>query len=127
MVEAIKPSLNALKAGFRTGKTKNVAWRKQQLQNLIRGCEEMNQEISQAAANDLGRTKEISELLDVMGVKSFAQTELAQIDKYVKDVPVETELILGPAKSFVRYEPLGVCLVYGTWNYPVLLAMKPLV
>lgn len=66
MVEAIKPSLNVLKAGFRTGKTKSIKWRKEQLQNLIRGCEEMRQELIDAASNDLGRSKLASELVDVL-------------------------------------------------------------
>jgi len=73
MVEAIKPSLNVLKTTFRTGKTKSVSWRKEQLANIIRGCEEMKQELIDASAADLGRSKPISELVDVLGVKSFAK------------------------------------------------------
>lgn len=87
----------------------------------------MRPEMAKAASLDLGRSIPQCDLLDATGVHSFAKSELASIDKYVKDVPVETELLLGPAKSFVRYEPLGVALIYGTWNYPILLTMKPLI
>lgn len=87
----------------------------------------MRLQLSEAASADLGRTKPISELADVVITESFAKTELASIDKYIKDVPVETELLFGKTKAYVRYEPLGVALIYGTWNYPIMLSLKPLV
>lgn len=31
-----------------------------------------------------------------------------------------------PAKSLVRYEPLGVALIFGSWNYPYVVNLKPL-
>jgi len=31
------------------------------------------------------------------------------------------------AKSFIRYEPLGVVCIYSAWNYPILLSLAPLV
>ena len=30
-------------------------------------------------------------------------------------------------KAFVRYEPLGIALVFGSWNFPFALHVKPLV
>lgn len=44
----------------------------------------------------------------------------------MKDTPIDCELMHGPAKTFIKYEPLGVSLIYGTWNYPMLLGLKPL-
>jgi len=80
----------------------------------------------EAAAEDLGRSKPISELIDVVSVKGAVKSDLDNLDTYVKDEPIDCELMLGPAKTFIKYEPLGVSLIYGTWNYPLLLALKPL-
>lgn len=32
-----------------------------------------------------------------------------------------------PGRAYIRYEPLGVILVIGPWNYPVYLSLGPLV
>jgi aldehyde dehydrogenase (NAD+) len=39
----------------------------------------------------------------------------------------ETEMMFFPAKTSIKYEPLGVCAIFGAWNYPVALVLKPLV
>ena len=36
-------------------------------------------------------------------------------------------MLLAPAKTKVRYEPLGVVLIFGSWNYPYVVTLKPLV
>jgi aldehyde dehydrogenase (NAD+) len=38
----------------------------------------------------------------------------------------DTELMLAPCKTMVKYEPLGVALIYGSWNYPFVVTLKPL-
>lgn len=45
----------------------------------------------------------------------------------MKDVSEETELLLAPASTYSRYEPMGVCAIYSAWNYPIMTALKPLI
>jgi aldehyde dehydrogenase (NAD+) len=45
----------------------------------------------------------------------------------MKDVSVDHPLAFAPGKSRIKYEPLGVALIYGSWNYPVFLSISPLV
>jgi aldehyde dehydrogenase (NAD+) len=45
----------------------------------------------------------------------------------MKPVPVSTPLLLAPSHGQVRFDPLGVGLIIGTWNYPVMLTLSPLV
>lgn len=35
-------------------------------------------------------------------------------------------MMFAPAKTLVRYEPLGVALIMGSWNYPFVVTVKPL-
>ena len=35
--------------------------------------------------------------------------------------------MLGPARVQVRFDPLGVGLIIGTWNYPLMLTLSPLI
>lgn len=34
--------------------------------------------------------------------------------------------MLAPAKTRIKYEPLGVVLIFGSWNYPYVVNIKPL-
>jgi aldehyde dehydrogenase (NAD+) len=36
-------------------------------------------------------------------------------------------MTLAPASCKIRYEPLGVTLIFGSWNYPYVVTLKPLV
>jgi acyl-CoA reductase-like NAD-dependent aldehyde dehydrogenase len=45
----------------------------------------------------------------------------------MKDIHEETELLLAPASTLIRYEPMGVVAIFSAWNYPVMTAFKPLV
>jgi len=40
---------------------------------------------------------------------------------------VSTPLVLAPSHAHVRFDPLGVGLIIGTWNYPVMLTLSPLI
>jgi aldehyde dehydrogenase (NAD+) len=44
----------------------------------------------------------------------------------MKDDHRDTPLLMAPAMSMVRYEPLGVALIFGSWNYPYVVTLKPL-
>jgi len=44
----------------------------------------------------------------------------------MKDDIRDTPLPLAPAKTMIRYEPLGVALIFGSWNYPYVVGLKPL-
>ncbi len=45
----------------------------------------------------------------------------------MKPVPVSTPPVLAPSDARVRFDPLGVGLIIGTWNYPVMLTLSPLI
>jgi aldehyde dehydrogenase (NAD+) len=45
----------------------------------------------------------------------------------MKDEERDTPMTLMPAKTSVHYEPLGVALIYGAWNYPYVVTLKPLI
>ena len=45
----------------------------------------------------------------------------------MKDIVENTELLMAPGKTVIRYEPMGVVAIFSAWNYPVMTALKPLV
>ena len=61
----INISIEKCRKAFATQKTKTLEWRQQQLGNLLRGIEEMKDELTSAVEKDLGREKFITELTSV--------------------------------------------------------------
>ena len=45
----------------------------------------------------------------------------------MKDIKVETPLRNAPGSSYIRHEPFGVVLIFGSWNYPYIVTIKPLI
>jgi len=43
------------------------------------------------------------------------------------EVYFDPPLFLAPNTNKIRYEPLGVVLIFGSWNYPYYVTLKPLV
>jgi aldehyde dehydrogenase (NAD+) len=43
----------------------------------------------------------------------------------MKQVCVDTPLMVGPGKSYIKAEPLGVVCVMSAWNYPFYTLMGP--
>lgn len=59
--------------------------------------------------------------------KGSAEWDLKHIDEMTQPICEETELMFAPAKTYMRYEPLGICAIFGAWNYPWTVNMKPLI
>ena len=49
----------------------------------------------------------------------------ANFRTWAKPEKVDTPLVVGPATSRIVYEPLGVVLVLGAWNYPLFTSITP--
>ena len=76
---------------------------------------------------DLGRAGNVTTFWEILTLKGSANHDLKLLKEYMKDISEHTELLLAPGTTKIRYEPLGVCGVYSAWNYPVLLALKPVI
>lgn len=75
----------------------------------------------------MGRCRNQTEFLEVIGSMTPAKLDLQDIDKYMEKVSVDISLVIAPGSACVKYEPMGVCLIYGAWNYPLILAFKPII
>src|SRR5258708_27636342 len=45
----------------------------------------------------------------------------------MKPLRIKTPMMLAVGQTKVRFDPLGVGLIIGAWNYPVMLTLSPLV
>jgi len=73
------------------------------------------------------RDKFVTELCELGMLKGSVQWDLKNVDWMSADRPEQTELIFQPGQAIIHYEPLGVCGIFGTWNYPYTVCFKPLI
>lgn len=127
MTEKIKPTLDELQKNFRQGYTRPLSWRKNQLRALLKGMDEMKSELEDAVRKDLGRCQFFTEIGEVLGIQGYCHYFLEHMDDFSKDDYFDPPLLLAPNSNYIRWEPLGVALIFGSWNYPYYVNLKPLV
>lgn len=116
-----------LRRVFNTGRTRPLEWRLAQLRGIERLVEERESEIAAALAKDLGRSAAEAWLGDVASTKGEAVYARKHLKKWMRRRRTSLPLAQLPARAWVQYDPLGVVLVIGPWNYPLYLSLAPLV
>lgn len=96
--------------------------RKDRLLRLKAALIEHADEAITALASDLGRPGDINE---VWAVVAKIDITISKLDDWMAPQPV-TELHHA-SSAFVRWEPRGVVLLFGPWNFPIALLFEPLI
>lgn len=117
--------VQALRKTFRSGKTRDIAWRKQQLHALKRMIEENDQAFVEAIQKDMGRSEFETTIAETGYLVGEVKYTLKHLDKWLKPRKVKAPLAAQPGKAYVQLEPLGVVLNIAPWNYPLQLALAP--
>jgi aldehyde dehydrogenase (NAD+) len=119
--------LSDLRGVFGSDRTRGLSWRLAQLRGIERLCEERESEITAALAEDLGRSPLDAWLGDIASTKAEATYARKHLKKWMRRRRVSLPLNQQPGRGWVQYDPLGVVLVIGPWNYPLYLSLGPLV
>ena len=109
-----------------SGKTRPVEWRVKQLQNLLRMMEENETLICEALHKDLRKPRQESMALEIGYIKNDIRGIINNVHKWVADNYVEKNIVTLLDETFIHYDPLGVVLIMGAWNYPIMLSLGPL-
>ncbi|KAL3469488.1 Aldehyde/histidinol dehydrogenase [Aspergillus californicus] len=119
---------NKVRATFDAGKTKDKAWRRQQLKRAYWMLEDNKDRIRSALHADLHRHQQESDFADYRSAQNDILEHIQHLDKWTKDEkPSRMNLLNFFGNTTVRQEPLGVTLIIGAWNYPLLLLLQPMV
>ena len=112
---------------FQSGATRPVEWREGQLKALRAMMAERAEDFYASLWTDLRRNRTDSDLTDVKFLIDEVDHALANLRDWMKPVPISSIPMLAPSDAQVRFDPLGVGLIIGTWNYPVMLTLSPLI
>ncbi|XP_060654659.1 LOW QUALITY PROTEIN: aldehyde dehydrogenase, dimeric NADP-preferring [Drosophila nasuta] len=118
-------TLQRARLAFASGKTRNVSFRRKQLENLLRCYEEHENEIISALEADLRRPKQESLIVETEFMKNDIKHILFHLDDWVKADRPEKSFVNMLDDVQVYNDPFGVVLVIGAWNYPLQLLLVP--
>lgn len=116
-----------LRTVYASGRTRPPQWRIDQLRGIERLLDEREDEIVQALAEDLGRDPFESWMADILDLKIEVRHARRHVRRWMRSRPQLLPWAQMPAAGWVQYEPLGVVLVIGAWNVPVMVTLGPLI
>ena len=116
---------DALRTSYDKGLTRPLAWRKHQLEQMVKMLEENEAALLSALATDLGKPSVEGFITDIAFVTGEVKLMIKRLKKWNKPERVRTPLVAMPARSRLIPEPLGVVLVIAPWNYPIQLLLVP--
>ena len=110
---------------FAEGKTKDVNFRRQQLEKLKAAIKQHESQIITALHQDL-RKPELEGYVELAVLQDIDYT-LKHLKSWTKRKKVEASLNQFPTSAYIYSEPLGNVLIIGPWNYPFSLMISPLI
>lgn len=83
--------------------------------------------IQEALYNDFKKPTIETDLTEIYPVISEIKYTIMHLKTWMQKQKVATPLVLIGSKSYIKYEPKGVCLIISPWNFPLNLTFEPLV
>ncbi|KAF7828920.1 Aldehyde dehydrogenase family 3 member F1 [Senna tora] len=123
----VEESVRELREYFKSGSTRSVKWRKTQITALVELLHDHEDAIFKALNQDLGKHPVESYRDEVGVVAKSANNSLNCVEKWMAPKQSHVPLLFFPAKGELLPEPLGVVLIFSSWNFPISLALDPLI
>ena len=126
--QSILETYTDLRKTVKLRKTHSMEWREAQLQGLSKMLDEHHDDFITALNADLKRSEFLSELSELAQLKASVKDTITMLHDYTKPTGhVSMPIKFFPATGYVIPEPLGLVLIISPWNYPVMLALHPMV
>ena len=127
IIENIPQLRDAQKAFFATQQTKNISFRKKQLQKLLQEITKKEKDIVDALYKDFKKSEYEAVMTETSIVLSELKTTIKKLSSWAKPKRVRPAFLNFPSSAKIHHEPYGTTLIIAPWNYPYQLAFAPLV
>ena len=108
-------------------RTEPLASRKLRLKNLREWILSNRVSIQEALFADFKKHHTEVDAIEIFPLLLEIKKALANLDSWASPKKVATPMTMLGTRSYILYEPRGVCLIIAPWNYPFLLCVNPLV
>ena len=129
-IENLQPEIQRVfklqKEFHRHGNPIGIEERKALLKSFRETMLKYNAEVKQALYDDMGRPTNEETSFEVMVTVKDIDEALENIEEWAKPVHIEP-VSDKQAKAYIHYDPKGVVLLMGAWNFPFSLVTTPLV
>src|SRR5690554_2373849 len=116
------------KKAFRNNPMPSLAERQENLKRLKRALLTNQDRLLEAIDRDFGcRSRDESLISEVMPSIQGINYTLKNLGDWMKPSKRQVSILFQPASNHVHYQPKGVVGVIAPWNYPLYLAVGPLV
>lgn len=112
---------------FLSGATQDYESRRDNLLKLKAALKKHETKLLEALHKDLRKGEGEGFLTEVGIIYDELRHVLKGLKKWMKPTKVSTPMSLAPAKSYIAAEALGRVLVIAPWNYPLHLAILPMI
>jgi len=126
-MSSVRELIHKQRAFFHSGAPKALDYRVEALKRLRRVLLEREEDAYAALRNDLRKPQFEAYGSEIGFVLNEMRTAISRIPSWAKPKRVPTPLVLFPASSVIIPEPYGVVLIIAPWNYPLMLALSPLI
>lgn len=117
----------AMRSFYREGKTRELQYRKEALLRMQHFLSKEEPSALEAIGRDLGKSAQESYLTELALLHKELRMHIRKLKAWSSPRRVRTPLFLWPSRSRVITEPYGQVLLMSPWNYPLQLALLPLV
>ena len=112
----------------RRGGPPSAEMRRERLERLRAMVADNEAAFTAAISSDFGvRSRTETELLELVPTLNAIRHARSKVAKWMRPERRRVAPTFQPAKAWVRHEPLGVIGIISPWNYPLQLALSPLV
>jgi len=123
----VDAAITKVRKYFDTGKTKTYQFRKDQLTALKNGMVALAKDFDEALTKDLGKGSFENWLCELNMLNAEVEHAISHLSEWMKTESRDTPFTIGPGTSYIVREPLGVVAILGSWNYPLVTSISPLI
>jgi aldehyde dehydrogenase (NAD+) len=125
--EEIAEAVSLQKNCFASGKTRPLEARKANLNKLADALRRNESKIMKALHQDLNKSEREAYTTEIGILLEEISFTLKKLDSWAKPKKVKTAVTHLGSKGYRIPEPYGVSLIIAPWNYPIQLAISPLI
>ncbi|KDQ07572.1 hypothetical protein BOTBODRAFT_59883 [Botryobasidium botryosum FD-172 SS1] len=126
-LEDIPKIRDGARAGFKTGRARSIAYRKEQLLQLGYMFQENTERFTEALASDLGRPVQETYGFELDPISGFIKKGYQSVEKWAKPEGIPFDFNFFLTKPKIVKEPKGTVLIIGPFNFPILCTIRPLI